>query len=146
MTNSHLSEPALQAAAEAALLPAPEAAHLRGCPQCQRQVAAYQQLFAAVAQVPPPAFSFDLAAAVLAQLPRPKPAFPAWVLGGVISLVLSVIVAFLALFGGVLREVFQSLSTGLGVGLAVVAGFLVAGQFLELLARHRRQLRALAFS
>ena len=146
MTSLHLPEPTLQAAADAAQLPAAEAAHLRGCPQCQRQVAAYQQLFAAVAQVPPPAFSFDLAAAVLAQLPRAKPAFPAWVLGGVIILVLGLVVAFLALFGGVLWEVFQSLSTGLGVGLAVVAGFLVAGQCLELLARHRRQLRALAYS
>jgi len=146
MTSLHLPEPALQAAADAAPLPVVEAAHLRGCPQCQRQVAAYRQLFAAVAQVPPPAFSFDLAAAVLTQLPRDRPAFPAWVLGGVVALVLGVVVAFLALFGGVLREVFQSLSTGLGVGLAVVAGFLVAGHCLELLARHRRQLRALAYS
>ena len=148
MTSLHLSEPALQAAAEAAQLPAAEAAHLRGCPQCQRQVAAYRQLFAAVVQVPPPTFSFDLTAAVLAQLPRPQPkaAFPTWVLGGVAALVLGMVVAFGALFGGVLREVFQSLSTGLGAGLAVVAGFLVAGHCLELLARHRRQLRVLAFS
>jgi len=144
-TSLHLSERALQEAAAAAPLPAIEAAHLHSCTLCQRQVAAYGQLFAAAAQLPPAAFSFNLTAAVLAQLPQPKPAFP-WVLSGVAALVLGVVVAFLALFGGVLRQVFQSLSTGLGVGLLVVAGFLVAGQCLELLARHRRQMRLLAFS
>ncbi len=146
MTSSHLSERALQEAADsAAQLPAPEAAHLRSCSVCQREVAAYRQLFAAAAQVPPLSFSFDLTAAVLAQLPRPKPTFP-WVLSGVAALVLGVVVAFLALFGGVLRQLFQDLSTGLGVGLVVVASFLVAGQCLELLARYRRQMRLLTFS
>ncbi|MGI4737981.1 MAG: hypothetical protein ACRYG7_22665 [Janthinobacterium lividum] len=146
MTSPHLSERALQEAADStAQLPAAEATHLRSCARCQREVAAYQQLFGAVAHLPPLAFSFDLTAAVLAQLPQPKSAFP-WVLSGVAALVLGVVVAFLVLFGSILRQVFQDLSTGLGVGLVVVASFLVAGQCLELLARHRRQLRLLAFS
>ena len=146
MTSPHLSERDLQEAAQAAArLPAAQAAHLRGCRLCQGRVATYQHLFAAAAQLPPPAFDFDLAAAVVARLPRARPAFP-WVLGGVAALVLGVVAAFLALFGGALVPVFQDLSTGWGVGLAVVAGFLVAGQALELLARHRRQLRQLAFS
>ena len=144
-TTPHLAERALQEAAAAAQLPAAELAHLRGCPQCQGRAAAYQHLFAAAAQLPPPAFEFDLAAAVVAQLPRARPAFP-WVLGGVAALVLGVVAAFLWLFGGVLVEACQGLFTGWGVGLAVVAGGLVAGQCLELLARHRRQLRRLAFS
>lgn len=146
MTSPHLSERDLQAAAQsAARLPAPQAAHLRGCRLCQGRVATYQRLFGAVAQLPPPIFDFDLSARVLAQLPRARPAFP-WVLGGVAALVLGVVVAFLALFGGALGQALQGLSTGVGVGLAVVAGFLVAGQCLELLARHRRQMRLLAFA
>jgi high-affinity Fe2+/Pb2+ permease len=112
---------------------------------CQSRVATYQQLFTAVAQLPPPAFEFDLTARVLAQLPRPRPAFP-WVLSGVAALVLGVVVAFMVLFGGVLAPVLQSLSTELGAGLMVVAGFLVAGQCLELLTRHRQQMRLLNFS
>ena len=146
MTSPHLSERTLQAAAESsALLPATQAAHLRGCPLCQGQVATYQQLLAAVAQLPPPAFSFDLTASVLAQLPQSRPAF-LWVVGGVAALVLGVVVAFLALFGNVLVQACRGFATPLGAGLAVVAGAIVAGQCLELLARHRRQMRLLAFS
>ena len=146
MTTPHLSDHALQAAAEAgALLPAAQADHLRGCPLCQGQVAAYQQLVAAVAHLPPPAFDFDLTASVLAQLPRARPAFP-WVLCTVAVLVTGVVAVFLALFGGALAQAFQGLSVGLGVGLAVVVGFFVAGQCLELLARHRQQMRLLTFS
>lgn len=146
MTSPHLSERALQAAAESSVpLLASQAAHLRGCRLCQGRVATYQYLFAAAAQLPPPAFDFDLAAAVVAQLPRARPAFP-WVLSGVAALVLGVVAAFVVLFGGALVEACQGLFTGWGVGLAVVAGGLVAGQALELLARHRRQMRRLAFS
>lgn len=146
MTSTHLAERALQEAAESAsLLPPPQAAHLHGCRVCQARVATYQHLFTAAAQLPPPAFEFDLTASVLAQLPRPRPAFP-WVLSGVAALVLGVVVAFVVLFGSVLVPVFQSLSTGLGAGLGAVAGLLVAGQCLELLVRHRRRMRLLTFS
>ena len=145
MTQPHLSDHELQLSAAAAPLPATAAAHLRDCRQCQAQLAVYQQLFAAAAHLPPPAFAFDLAAVVLAQLPRAKPAFP-WVLVLVGVPVLGVVGAFLALFGGALVLAFRGLATGLGAGLAVLAACVVAGQCLELLARHRRQMRLLAFS
>jgi anti-sigma factor RsiW len=146
MTSSHLSERALQEAAESfALLPAAQAAHLGSCGLCQGRVATYQQLFTAAAQLPAPAFDFDLTASVLAQLPRAQPAFP-WMLSGVAALVVGVVAVFLAFLGGVLAQAFQGLFTLLGAGLGVVAGVFVAGQCLELLARHRRQMRLLAFS
>ena len=146
MTTPHLSERDIQAAAEpAAPLPGPQAAHLGGCRLCQARAAAYQHLFAAAARQPPPAFDFDLTARVLAQLPGARPAFP-WVLGGVAALVLGVVAAFVALFGDPLAQALRGLATGLGAGLAVVAGIVVAGQGLELLARHRQQMRLLAFS
>lgn len=146
MMTSHLSERALQEAAESlALLPAAQAAHLRGCHLCQDQVATYQHLFAATARLPQPAFAFDLTASVLAQLPKPKPAFP-WVLCWVAVPVLGIIGAFLALFGSTLVQAFQDVATLLGGGLVVVVGFLVAGQCVELLAQHRRQMRLLSFS
>lgn len=141
----HLSDYDLQLAAEGAPLPVAAATHLPGCPRCQARLATYQQLFAATASLPPSAFDFDLAAAVMAQLPPPKPAFP-WILVLVGGLVLGVVGAFLALFGGLLAPVLQSLSTGLGVGVALVIGAIVAGQGLELLAQHRRQMRQLIFS
>ncbi|HEX8657121.1 MAG TPA: hypothetical protein VF690_06285 [Hymenobacter sp.] len=146
MTKLHLSERDLQEAAEApTALPAAQATHLRGCPLCQGRVATYQHLFAAAARMPDPAFGVDLAATVLAQLPKPKPAFP-WALTLVAVLMLGLVSAFLALFGSELVPIFQSLSSGIGAGLAAVVGFVVAGQCLELLARHRRQMRMLDFS
>ncbi len=148
MTSPHLPEPALQVAAESlASLPASQAAHLRACPQCQRQVAIYRQLYAAAAQLPAPAFSFDLAASVLAQLPQPaaKPAFT-WALGLVAVLVVGVLAVFTLLFGGGLAQAMQGAFTALGAGLGLGAGIFLAGQCLELLARYRRQMRLLAFS
>ncbi|WP_035560194.1 hypothetical protein [Hymenobacter sp. IS2118] len=146
MTSPHLTERALQEAAEStSLLPDSQAAHLRGCRLCQGRVATYQHLFTAAAHLPPPVFAFDLTASVLAQLPRPQPAFP-WVLSGVAALVLAVVVAFLAVFGGQLVPILQSLGTGLGAGLLAVTGLVVAGQCLELLTRHRQQMRLLTFS
>ena len=145
MTTPHLSDYDLQLAAESVALPAAEATHLHDCHLCQARVATYQQLFIATASLPQPAFEFNLAAAVLAELPSPKPAFP-WVLVLVTFLVLGVVGAFFALFGSMLVPIFQSLSTELGAGLAVVAGVVVAVQALELVARHRRQMRQLTFS
>jgi len=145
MTKLHLSDYDLQLAADAAPLPAAEASHLHDCRRCQAQLATYQHLFAATARLPQPAFAFDLAAAVLGQLPQSKPTFP-WVLALVAAPVLGVVVAFLALFGGTLVQAFQGLFTLLGAGLGAVAAFVVAGQCLALLARHRRQMSLLAFS
>jgi hypothetical protein len=142
----HLSERDLQEAAESPdRLLAPQAAHLRGCDLCQGRVATYQHLLTAAAQLPPPAFSFDLAASVVAQLPRARPAFP-WLLSGVAVLVLSFVGAFMALFGGVLVQAFQGVPAGLGVGLALLTVVIVASQCAELLARHRRQMSLLVFS
>lgn len=148
MLNLHLTEHDLQQAAESGdLLPAASAAHLAGCPLCQGRVATYQHLFRAAAHLPQPAFSFDLTASVLARLPTspPRLAFP-WAVVLVGTLVLGVVSAFLLLFGGLLLPLIQSLSTGLGLGMVVVTGFVVAAQSLELLARHRRQMGQLAFS
>ncbi len=145
MTKLHLSDYDLQLAADSAPLPAAEATHLHDCRRCQARLATYQRLFTATSRLPKPAFDFDLAATVLAQLPQAKPAFP-WVLVLIAILVLGVVSAFLVLFGGALVPVFQDLSAGLGAGLVAVAGFIVAGQCLELLARHRRQMRLLNFS
>ncbi len=148
MTSSHLPEPALQAAAESlASLPSSQAAHLHTCTQCQRQVAIYRQLYVAAAQLPPSTFDFDLAASVVAQLPQlpAKPAFT-WVLGLVVVLVAGVLAAFTLVFGGALAQAMQGMFTVLGAGLGIGAAIFLAGQCLELLARHRHHMRLLAFS
>jgi anti-sigma factor RsiW len=142
MTSPHLAERTLQEAAESvALLHAAQLAHLHGCPLCQGRVATYQQLLTAAAHLLPPPFPLDFTARVFAQLPQAKPVFP-WALSAVAVLVLGMVVVFLALFGALLVQTFQSLATGL----VTAGGLLVAGRCLELLVRHRRQMRQLAFS
>ena len=146
MTSPHLAERTLQEAAESvALLPAAQLAHLHSCPLCQGRVATYQQLLTAAAHLLPPPFPLDFTARVLAQLPRTEPAFP-WALRAVAVLVLGVVGVFLSLFGALLVPTFQSLATGLADGLFIAGGILVVGRCLALLARHRRQMRQLAFS
>jgi anti-sigma factor RsiW len=146
MTSPHLAERTLQEAAESlALLPAAHLTHLDSCPLCQGRVATYQQLLTAATHLLPPPFPVDFTARVLAQLPRAEPAFP-WALRVVAVLVLGVVGVFLWLFGALLVPTFYSLATGLGSGLVTAGSILVAGRCLELLARHRRQMRQLAFS
>lgn len=142
MTSPHLAERTLQEAAESTdLLPTTQLIHLRSCPLCQGRVGTYQQLLTAAAHLLPPPFPVDFTMSVLAQLPRVEPAFP-WALRVVAVLVLGMVVVFLSLFGTLLVQTFQSLATGL----VTTGGILVAGRCLELLVRHRRQMRQLAFS
>ncbi|NML67864.1 hypothetical protein HHL22_21905 [Hymenobacter sp. RP-2-7] len=142
MTSPHLAERTLQEAAESvALLTAAQLTHLRGCPLCQGRVATYHQVFTAVEHLLPPPFPVDFTASVLAQLPRAKPAFP-WALSVVAVLMLGMVVVFLSLFGALLVQTFQSLAPML----VTAGGILVAGRCLELLVRHRWQMRQLAFS
>ena len=142
MTSPHLAERTLQEAAESvALLTAAQLTHLRGCPLCQGRVATYHQVFTAAEHLLPPPFPVDFTASVLSQLPRAKLAFP-WALSVVAVLMLGMVVVFLSLFGALLVQTFQSLAPVL----VTAGGILVAGRCLELLVRHRRQMRQLAFS
>ena len=146
MMSPHLAERTLQEAAESlALLPAAHLTHLENCPLCQGRVATYQQLLTAATHLLPPPFPVDFTARVLEQLPRAEPAFP-WALRVVALLVLGVVIVFLLLFGALLVPALHSVATGLGSGLVIAGSTLVAGRCLELLARHRQQMRQLAFS
>ncbi|HZE86026.1 MAG TPA: hypothetical protein VE035_17020 [Puia sp.] len=85
------AEPGVQAGAEKELQAGPEEgtqtqeylerdadiiAHMLTCGSCQARATEYQSLFAAIGQQPAPLFDFDLAAAVLSQLPATLPAKP----------------------------------------------------------------------
>jgi hypothetical protein len=49
-----------------------ETDHIRSCPVCREAIAAYGMLAAALKEQPAPAFDFDLAASVIAQLEAPS--------------------------------------------------------------------------
>src|SRR5688572_3073902 len=75
MLNGHLSDEQIQ---ELALNATPDTAaitHAANCPECKTRVENYWLLINAIVQEPAPAFSFDLAAAVVSQIEAP-PAKP----------------------------------------------------------------------
>jgi hypothetical protein len=74
MITLHLTEEELQQYAMEGVLPdSMVAGHLEACQSCQSKLAAYQLMFKSIQAQPAPAFGFDLASLVVAQLPSPKP-------------------------------------------------------------------------
>src|SRR5688500_5162579 len=77
MLNGHLSDEQIQELAlDSNTLAADVAAHAESCAACKAKVQNYWMMMHAIEQQPAPIFSFDLAAAVVAQIETP-PAKPA---------------------------------------------------------------------
>jgi anti-sigma factor RsiW len=73
MSGIHPSDEVLQEYVEGRTACTPvEIDHIAGCPDCQGTIAAYRMLAGALKEQPAPAFDFDLAAAVIAQLEPPQ--------------------------------------------------------------------------
>jgi hypothetical protein len=93
MLNGHLSDEQIQELAMNAT-PATEAAtHAANCPDCRTRLENYKLLIIAIEQEPAPAFSFDLAAAVVAQIETP-PAKPFtkglwWIFAATLAVILT---------------------------------------------------------
>jgi hypothetical protein len=72
MSGTHPSDEVLQQYVLDATICTPgETDHIRNCPVCREAAAAYGMLAAALKEQPAPAFNFDLAASVIAQLEAP---------------------------------------------------------------------------
>ena len=72
MSGTHPSEEALQQYVLDPSACAPgEIDHIGNCPACREAAAAYRMLADALKEQPAPAFDFDLASAVIAQLEAP---------------------------------------------------------------------------
>lgn len=70
MTTGHLSETALQQyALDESAAPMECREHIAACDNCRAEAMTYRLLFAGIKEQPEPAFDFDLAGLVLAQLP-----------------------------------------------------------------------------
>jgi hypothetical protein len=130
MLNGHLSDEQIQ---ELALNATPDTAavtHAANCPDCKTRVENYWLLINAIVQEPTPAFSFDLAAAVVSQIEAP-PAKPKT--NGLWWLFIITIAAILVgggiYFGGYMSELYEGIKslaiyfiaiTGIILGIALV--------------------------
>lgn len=77
MTTGHLSETALQQyALDESAAPMECREHIAACDNCRAEAMTYRLLFAGIKEQPEPAFDFDVAGLVLAQLPAEPAAVP----------------------------------------------------------------------
>lgn len=143
MTDVHLSEQQAQQYAEYPPADAATLAHLQTCGHCRALVATYQNLFEAVAALPPPALAFDLSAQVMSKLPVAPRQIPwAAILAGL--LVLSFVAGVIGFFWPYLGTVLNGVAPTVRLALLAGTAFLVLVQGLGSIVAHRRQLRALA--
>jgi hypothetical protein len=130
MLNGHLSDEQIQELAMNATPDTAAATHAANCPECKTRVENYWLLINAIEREPAPAFSFDLAAAVVSQIEAP-PAKPKtnglwWLFFITIAVIL---VGAGIYFGGYMSELYQGIKslaiyfiaiTGIILGIALV--------------------------
>jgi anti-sigma factor RsiW len=68
--NSHLTDTQLQLHLEGQTLTTNQQTHLANCPLCAQQLQLYQQMYVGFNQLPAPTLSFNLAQAVMQQMPH----------------------------------------------------------------------------
>jgi hypothetical protein len=112
MLNGHLSDEQVQELALNESSGTEAALHAANCPDCKTRVENYWLLMKAIEQEPAPAFSFDLAAAVVAQIETP-PAKPKtsglwWLFTITITTILVVTGIY---FGGYMSELYQGIKS-----------------------------------
>lgn len=126
MLNGHLSDEQIQ---ELALNAKPDTAavtHAANCPECKTRVENYRLLINVIVQEPAPAFSFDLAAAVISQIEAP-PAKPKtnglwWLFTITIAAILVVAGIY---FGGYMSELYQGIKS-LSIYFIAITGIILS--------------------
>ena len=134
MLNGHLSDEQVQELAMNAT-PASEAAeHIEHCPACKAKLQNYWLLINVIEREPAPAFSFDLAAAVVAQIETP-PAKPFtkglwWIFAATLAVILTGVGIYLGDYMLLLFDGIKSIGIYLVIISCLVLGImLVIDQF-----------------
>lgn len=125
MLNGHLSDEQIQELALNATPTSEAATHAANCPECRIRVENYWLLINAIEQEPAPAFSFDLAAAVVSQIETP-PARPKtnglwWLFIITIGAILVVAGIY---FGGYMSELYEGIKS-LGIYFIAITGIIL---------------------
>jgi len=108
MTILHLSEEEIQDYTDG-LSTAGQQAHVAACASCKLRLSNYQSLFSELQTLDRPAFDFDLATLVLAQLPTAKAQYP-WLpaLAAVLSVIFCAVIALC--YGSLIGQFIKGMS------------------------------------
>jgi len=146
MRNGHLSEEEIQQfVLEQGS--AVDSEHLTSCPLCSTKAANYRSILLAMSDLPKPAFDFDVASLVIAQLPRQK---PATVIGDLwIYLLVFTALGALAIPIYLYRDELLKMFNGvlpIALYLTVLAAlFILVFQGVEIFRKYRKQMDALNY-
>jgi hypothetical protein len=146
MTTKHLSEQEIQQyALDKSGCDKNITGHVEVCKNCQANVEAYLQLFSAISEQRKPAFSFDLSALVLEQLPKPeskfsKDGFYIYVLGFV-ALALIAIILYSA--RSYLSKIFTGILPMTMYLITISAITILIFQSIEMYRKYQKQMNAL---
>ena len=101
-----------------------EIEHVEGCSHCSSKIEAYQLIFTTIKTQPPPAFDFDLAQAVIEQLPKSNPLVDSRFFYFILGLAFPTIGVIVYLFRSPLLNLFSGI-TPLSIYLIITGGLTV---------------------
>jgi hypothetical protein len=146
MITSHLTDTEIQLyVAEPQMIREEIAAHINYCARCRSWADNYTLLFSSLQHTAQPAFNFDLAELVMADLPQKKVPY-VWLTAVLGSLGALLILLAIALFGGRLAELFTSLPSSLLWLMVLPALVLVAMQVIVISNDYQRKMSVLVNS
>ena len=112
------------------------------------KVEVYQSLITGIKQQPQPAFDFDLAEIVLEQLPAPKTklSYDRMLIGVVAFICMTLTGTVLYYFRDYFTYLFDGLTTILVILIAVSAVTVLAGLYIDMYKKYRREMNVLDLS
>ena len=124
------------------------AEHIHVCEDCRMKVEVYQSLITGIKQQPQPAFDFDLAEIVLEQLPAPKTklSYDRMLIGVVAFICMTLTGTVLYYFRDYFTYLFDGLTTILVILIAVSAVTVLAGLYIDMYKKYRREMNVLDLS
>ena len=112
--DQHLSEENLQIFAIGQQIPDRKLMqHIENCSSCRKQIASYQQLYTGIKEQPVSEFDFDLATAVLSNLPPVKITSSMGKFHSVLPVSLGVILVSISLY--IFRKNITNITTGIPI-------------------------------
>ena len=121
------------------------AKHIHVCGECRSKVEVYQLLITGIKQQPQPAFNFDLSKSVLQQLPsqEAKTANDSLLIWLFIFTGISFTGGGLYFFRNYFKYFFEGIETILGFLIVVTAVMVLAGLYLDMYKKYRKEMKVL---
>ena len=146
MVTTHLTDEELQQyAADKRSCEKRIASHVHLCGECRSKVEVYQLLITGIKQQPQAAFDFDLSGSVLQQLPaqNPKTANDSLLIWLFIFTGISFTGGGLYFFRNYFKYFFEGIETILGFLIVVTAVMVLAGLYLDMYKKYRKEMKVL---